>query len=583
MAIDILCLPVRWDRAGVRVGSQSVKLEHMKLETAERWVVLALLVTSLTACRSSGTRPVEPREPFVPTAPPRAVAADVRDFGARGSGRSDDSAAIERAIDWACSLAGARGARVYFPPGEYYSRPIQLRSHLTLELEAGATLRFSTDFSDYPLTLARWEGTECYNFRPPIYGRDLIDVAITGRGAIDGRGDAWYPMRRHARESSDRLRDMGERGVPVEERRFGTAEAGLRPSLIQFWDCRKVLVEGVEIRNSPMWTVHPVYSRELVFRDLLIRGDGPNTDGINPDSCEQVLIERCDIATDDDSIAIKSGRDRDGRRVNRPSRDIVIRDCRFARGHSGVAIGSETSGGVSNVRISDCTCDGTNAGILIKTQRGRGGVVEGVLAERITLKDVKRDGLMISMRYNLSQPEPNSERTPTVRDVTYRDIRGTSEQRAGRLIGLEEQDVTKVRLERVDLDARDGLACRWTGDVEMKDVSVRVQRGPALECADSHELRVDGLSASRSTGDTRGPFIEIIDVQGMSVRGVTAPKDMTGELVRATGPETRDLNLDVDGTESRVVHQTERDAPIIAVTTQPATTAASGPSTAPED
>jgi polygalacturonase len=336
-----------------------------------------------------------------------------------------------------------------------------------------------------------------------------------------------------------------------------------------------------------MWTIHPVYSRELAFRDHVIRANGPNTDGINPDSCQKVLVERCDIATGDDSIAIKSGRDRDGRRVGKPSKDIIIRNCRFARGHSGVAIGSETSGGVSNVRISDSTCDATNAGILIKTQRGRGAVIEDVLAERITLKNVKRDGLMISMRYNVTKPEERSERTPTVRDVTYRDVRGTCEQRAGRLIGLEEQEVTGVRMERVNLDARDGFALRWTNDVQMNDVGFRVQRGPAFEVADSGSVRVDGLSVSRSNGDARGPFIEIIDVRGVSIRNVTAPRETTGELARVTGPETRDVELDVVGTEPRVVRQGERDTPMITVTTRPSTTtsttATSGPSASPSD
>jgi polygalacturonase len=299
---------------------------------------------------------------------------------------------------------------------------------------------------------------------------------------------------------------MGELGLPVEQRRFGTDDDALRPPLIQLWECERVLLEGVTMRNSPFWTIHPVYCRDVVVRDLTIRGTGPNTDGIDPDSCERVRIERCDIATDDDAIAIKSGRDADGRRVNRPTRDVVISNCKFSGGHAGVAIGSEMSGDVSDVTITDCVCVATNTGILIKTQRGRGGVVENVLAQRIQMKDVKRDGLMISMHYNAVEPEPLSERTPTIRNVTFSDIEGSCELRAGRIIGLTERDVSRVRLERVSLDARDGFACRWAADVEMKDVSFSVKKGPPVECADSHDIRINGETATTTV--TTNPATE---------------------------------------------------------------------------
>jgi hypothetical protein len=479
-------------------------------------------------------------------------------MGAVGDGRTNDSAAIRKAID-TCAAKGSGTVR--FPAGDYFTGPIELRSHMTLRLDRGATLRFSTNPDDYPLTLTRWEATECYNFSPLIHGSELEDVVISGEGTIDGQGQAWWEIRRNARASIGKLRRMGEEGVPVEQRRFGTAADGLRPTLIEFWKCRGVTIEGVTIQQSPFWTVHPVYCTDVTLRNLTIRGDGPNTDGIDPDSCETVRIDNCDIATGDDSIAIKSGRDADGRRVGKPTRDVQITNCRFAKGHTGVAIGSETSGGISDITIRDCVASGTNVGVLIKTMRGRGGVIENVVAERITLENVKRDGVMISMRYNTTQSEPESERTPAVRNITFRDIRGTSQQRVGRIVGLEERAVQNVTLENLSIGAKEGLAVAWAEDIKLNGIGVRIEKGPALEIADSVTVIVNGLLLQRPT--SASPVIRLINVKRFGLRNAPLPQG-TAVLVRATG-EVSDLDVGA----AKIVRDSEADPFEISAATQP--------------
>ena len=519
-------------------------------------LVVALLVLIASGCRSSSPSSGG-GGPAIPMGK-RAVTVNVRELGAVGDRTTDDSAAIRKAIE-TCAAKGS--GTIHFPPGDYLTGPVELRSHMTLRLDRGATLRFKTSPEDYPLTLTRWEATDCYNFSPLVHGANLEDVAITGEGTIDGQGSPWWEMRRNARASVARLRHMGEEGVPVEQRRFGTAADGLRPTLIEFWQCRAVTIEGVTIQQSPFWTVHPVYCSDVTLRNLTIRGDGPNTDGIDPDSCEHVRIDNCDIATGDDSIAIKSGRDADGRRVGKPTRDVQITNCRFAKGHSGVAIGSETSGGISDITIRDCSASGTNVGILIKTMRGRGATIENVTAERITLENVKRDGVMITMRYNPTQPEPASERTPTVRNITFRDIKGTSQQRAGRIVGIEESEVQGVKLENLSIVAKEGLAIAWARDLKLDGIALQLDKGPALEISDSNGIHVNGLRLQRPT--SASPVVRLIDVKDFAARNAPLPPG-AAVLIRATG----DVG-DLDVGAAKVVRVPERDPQEISAATQP--------------
>jgi polygalacturonase len=279
-------------------------------------------------------------------------------YGAMGNGRTEDHAALLRAIA-ACADEG--GGRVVVPPGEYLTGPLRLRSRVNLHLCAGATLRFVADSCRYlPPVLTRWEGVECMGLAPFIYAHAQQQVAVTGDGALDGQAGpgrwwdwagpwdgpeptGWTPEQPHQRAARHRLQQWAEAGVPV-SRRVVAPQDLLRPMFIQFYRCRDVLVEGVTLRNIPMWGVHPVFCRAVTVRRIRVISHGPNNDGCVPDSSRDVLVEDCLFDTGDDCIAIKAGRNRDGRRVHTPAEDIVIRGCRMREGHSAIAIGAAHQG-----------------------------------------------------------------------------------------------------------------------------------------------------------------------------------------------------------------------------------------------
>jgi polygalacturonase len=356
----------------------------------------------------------------------------VTKYGAKGDGVADDTAAFAAAIA-ACNDTG--GGRVVVPKGVYRTGAIHLKSNVNLHVEAGATLRFSTDPKDYlPPVLTRWEGVELMNYSPLIYALDCENVAVTGRGTLDGGATdtLWWPWKGKAEHgwragqpkqdaARSRLFDMGERGVPVVERLFGDG-AYLRPMFIQPYRCRNVLIEGVTIRNAPMWEVHPVLCTNVTVRGLTIDSAGPNTDGCDPESCRDVLIEDCFFNTGDDCIAIKSGRNADGRRLNTASENIVIRDCRMQNGHGAVTVGSEISGGVRNVFAERCTMSSPALvhALRVKNNAMRGGVLEHLYFRDISIGQVAHAVLSIDENY---EEGPNGPFKPVVRDVRVERVR----------------------------------------------------------------------------------------------------------------------------------------------------------------
>lgn len=320
----------------------------------------------------------------------------VTDFGAIADGTSDCRPAFEAAMK---SASESGGAVIKVPDGEYFLRgPLTFVSNVTLDIAAGATLRFSSDAADYPLAETSWEGTFLKNYSPFIYGRDLENVAITGSGIIDGNAqDTFARWRDRQKPDVKRSRDMNHNGVPVEERIFGDGYL-LRPHLIQFYGCRGVTIEGVTIVNSPFWCIHLLMSENIVCRGIKFNTRLYNNDGIDPDGSHGVIIENIDFDNGDDNIAIKSGRDNDGWTLSRPSSDILIRNCRF-KGLHAVVIGSELSGGVENVVIENCSFGGyCKRGIYVKTNADRGAWVRNIFVHNCEFGDVE-DLFYVTSRY----------------------------------------------------------------------------------------------------------------------------------------------------------------------------------------
>ena len=316
----------------------------------------------------------------------------ITDFGAKGDGATDATAAIRAAIE-SCSKAG--GGRVVVPPGTYLTGAIHLRSHINLHVMKDATLRFSTDPKAYlPVVKTRFEGVELMNYSPLVYAHGAENIALTGDGTLDGQAsdENWWkwkggskPAPGTQRGDRDQLMKQAEDGVPVADRLYGEGHF-LRPSFVETYESRVILIEGVTIRNAPFWVIHPTLSSHVTVRGVTVISHGPNNDGTDPESSTDVLIENATYDTGDDCIAIKSGRNADGRRVNRPSERIVIRKSTMRAGHGGVTIGSEVSGDVRDVFVEDTQMSSPDLerGIRLKTNAVRGGVIENVF-----VRDVK--------------------------------------------------------------------------------------------------------------------------------------------------------------------------------------------------
>ena len=380
-------------------------------------------------------------------------------FGAKTTNPAvQNQKAIQKAID-TCSKKG--GGKVIIPAGEkFLTGAITLKDGVNFVVEEGATLEFVFQPELYPIVETSWEGLECFNLSPCIYAFKAKDIAITGKGTIDGGGsnDTWWPWNGNPRfgwkegmisqriESRPRLLKNGEDGIPMynekgertPERVFGPQD-GLRPQLVSFNKCEGILLEDVTLLRSPFWVIHPLHSTDITVRRVKMINDGPNGDGCDPECCDRVLIEDCYFNTGDDCIAIKSGRNRDGRERNMPSKNIIIRNCEMKNGHGGVVIGSEISGGCQNVFAHDCVMDSPELErvLRIKTNSCRGGIIENINMRNVKVGVCKESVLKINLDY---EPKEICCRGyyPTVRNVYMENVTSESSQYGVQIIGLDE-------------------------------------------------------------------------------------------------------------------------------------------------
>lgn len=404
----------------------------------------------------------------------------VTEFGANPDGKTDSSDAIAKAVD-ECNKAG--GGRVVIPSGEYVTGPIHLKSGVNLHLNSGSTLKFKTEAKSYLPAVRSWfEGMECYNYSPLIYAYEQENIAITGDGVLDGGADelTWWPWKGKSEfgwkpgaprqdDARKRLIEMVAAGTPVGERRFGAGDY-LRPSFFEPFRCKNVLVEGVRIRRSPMWVLHPVLCTNVTIRAVEIVTHGPNNDGCDPEACRDVLIENCMFDTGDDCIAIKSGRNNDGRRIGAPSENIIIRGCLMKDGHGGVTIGSEISGGARNIFVENCTMDSPNLdrAIRIKSNAVRGGVVENVFVRDISVGTVGDAALQIDFVYEEGSNGPHK---PVVRNLVIENMKIQNAKRVLDVQGFPGSEISRVRI-------HDSTFEGITKDDVVKEADVKL-----IECA----------------------------------------------------------------------------------------------------
>jgi unsaturated rhamnogalacturonyl hydrolase len=392
----------------------------------------------------------------------------------------DCTEAIARAIK-ACHDAG--GGRVVVTGGTFLTGAVHLRSGVNLHVAAGATLKFIPEPKKYlPVVRVRYEGVECMNFSPLIYARDQENIAVTGKGTLDGSAswENWWKMTREERsekapQSKSEMLAHGDRGTPVEQRVFGEGHL-LRPNFIQPYHCRNILIEGVTIINAPMWVINPVLCGNVTVRGVTVNSHGPNNDGCDPDSSRDVLIEDCVFDTGDDCIAIKSGKDADGRRVNVPSENIIIRKCVMKDGHGGVVLGSETSGGVRNVFAEDCTMDSPNLdrALRLKTNAGRGGPIENIFFRNVNVGRVAHSVMTIDLVYGKVTTGPFP---PTVRNIEMRNVISALSPRALWVVGTDTSVIENVRvIDSVFKGVEGPDVLTHSGSIRLENVTVEAAK-----------------------------------------------------------------------------------------------------------
>lgn len=340
---------------------------------------------------------------------------NILQYGAKADGYTDNTDVIRKTI-LECSKKG--GGIVLVPKGKYLSRAIHLENNVNLHLEEGAEILFSTNPKDYyPLVHTSFEGTECMNYSPLIYAYQKKNVAITGKGILNGQAskDNWWPWcaspsygwQKGTPSQADplnrfRLVEMAENNIPVEERIFGEGHY-LRPNFVEFFECTNILIKDLTIVNAPFWVIHPIKTKNIIVDGVTVNSHGPNNDGCDPEYSKNVIIKNCTFNTGDDCIAIKAGRDADGRRVAMKSENIIVQNCTMFDGHGGVTIGSEISGGVSNVYVENCIMSSPNLDIAIrlKTNSRRGALIENFYVRNIEIGQVKEAVLKADMFYNV--------------------------------------------------------------------------------------------------------------------------------------------------------------------------------------
>jgi polygalacturonase len=468
---------------------------------------------------------------------------DVTKYGAKKDSSAKATAAIKKAIE-AASKAG--GGTVYFPAGKYLTGPIRLKSNITIFIDAGAELHFSDDFNDYlPMVESRYEGVDLMSFSPLFYAYKAENITIKGRGKINGHGKKWWDYVLNFPKNEPRNKwqltfDSLNKNILMPDDTGQLKRGFLRPPFIQPMYCKNVLIDGITITNSPFWTINPEFCENITISGVTIDNPlSPNTDGINAESCKYVHVSNCHISVGDDCITIKSGKDLPGRTKNMPAENYTITNCTMLNGHGGVVIGSEMSGGVKKIVISNCVFDGTDRGIRIKTTRGRGGVVEDIRVDNIVMKNIKLQAIVLDMQYTKAQAEPLSQRTPQFRNIRFSNITAYTKQ-AMYINGLDEMPVQEISLNDIFFEAETGIIIKNANDIELHNVRVNTKIGSPLTVEKTHRLNVDGLTSAKPIADL--PLIKLNNVQDVLLSNCW-PFSGTKIFAAIMGAETKNVKL----------------------------------------
>jgi polygalacturonase len=462
---------------------------------------------------------------------------NISKYGAKADGITLNTKAINTAID-DCNKKG--GGVVIVPKGLWLTGPVVLKSNVNLHLDKNAVLQFTTDFDQYPLVAGNWEGLAQMRNQSPLSATYATNIAITGYGIIDGSGDAWRMVKKDKLNETQWKKLISSGGMLSEDKKtwypsskslkgsqlknpgeitpdktpefYESVKDFLRPNLLVFTNCRKVLLEGVTFQNSPAWCLHPLMCEELTVRNVYVKNPwyAQNGDGVDVESCKNVLIEGSTFDVGDDGICIKSGRDEAGRKRGKPTENMIVRNCTVYHAHGGFVIGSEMSGGARNLYVSDCTFIGTDVGLRFKTTRGRGGIVEKIYVSNIVMKDIVGQAILFDMYYAAQDPVPLAgekrelpkvefktvdETTPQFRDFYISNIVCNGAEKAIYIRGIPEMHVKGVILENMVLQASKGIDVQEASGIQFRNVKViSAETNPVVDIVNSDNINFDNLT-----------------------------------------------------------------------------------------
>ncbi len=512
----------------------------------------------------------------------KADTFNIVNYGAKSDGVTLSTAAINNAII-ACNKKG--GGVVLIPKGFWLTGPVELKSNVNLHLQKNALLQFTTDFSKYPLVATNWEGLPQMRNQSPLWANHQQNIAITGFGIIDGAGDAWRMVKKDKLTESQWKKLLASGGITSEDKKtwypseksfngtkfknpgeitaektpefYQSVKDFLRPNLLVFTSCKKILLEGVTFQNSPAWNIHPLMCEDLTVRNVYAKNAwyAQNGDGIDIESCKNVLIENSTFDVGDDGICIKSGRDAAGRKRGMPTENVIVRNSTVYHAHGGFVIGSEMSGGAKNIFVSDCTFIGTDIGLRFKTTRGRGGVVEKIFVKNINMKDIVGEAILFDMYYAAVDPVPLTgekreapkvqilpitEETPVFRDFNITNVVCDGAAKAVFVRGLPELSISNIVLSNLNIKATEGIDLQEAKNIKFNNVNltignanplINIQNGNAIDFKNinytsskllfringdrNSNITASGLDSSKST--TKSEFLAGADEKSLVI------------------------------------------------------------------
>lgn len=479
-----------------------------------------------------------------PTFP--AYKSCITEFGAKGDGITLNTEAINQAIQ---AVHDKGGGTVVIPAGVWLTGPIQLLSNVNLYTEVNALVVFTADFSAYPIVETSFEGLETRRCVSPLWARDAENIAITGEGTFDGSGDQWRPTKK-SKLTESQWKNLIKKGGVVDndvwypnegslkgakacknfnvpegietDEQWNEIRAWLRPVLLSFIKCKQVLLQGVTFKNSPCWCLHPLSCDHITLDNVKVYNPwySQNGDALDLESCSNALITRCVFDAGDDAICIKSGKDEDGRRRGEPCQNVIVTDNIVLHGHGGFVVGSEMSGGVKNIYVSNCTFLGTDVGLRFKSTRGRGGVVENIFINRINMIDIPHEPLLFDLFYGgkgageeteeeiaermKANVPPVTEETPAFRNIHISDVVCKGSGRAMYFNGLPEMPIDNVSVKNVVIsDAKEGIVISQAKDVTIDNVRIEAKKGDELVIRNANNVKVNGEEHNNATSKSQ--------------------------------------------------------------------------------